>query len=147
MPSIKKYVDHFSLTSMQVGAIFMINGQVVGMDSFGKPETFSSVFKKLVESYALDAIDWFEAEKEFKTLKGDVTKFLNNASAAQIEDQPSIALGTDYRLESNKITGFALAHEDKVLHLSVFAKREGRREKGYTSRMERFSSRRNRDLV
>jgi len=132
---------------MQIGAIFMINGQVVGMDSFGNPETFSRVYKKLIESYALDAIDWFEPEKEFKALKGDVTKFLKNASAAQIEDQPSIALGTDYRLESNKITGFALAHEDKVLHLSAFAKREQGKKRGYPSRMQRYTRRARRDRL
>ena len=142
MPSIKEYVDHFSPVYSQVGAIFMINGQVVGMDSFGKPETFSRVFRKLVESYALDAIDWFEPEREFKTLKGEVTKFLKNASAAQIEDQPSIALGTDYRLESNKVTGFALALDDQVLHLSIFHRSNRADKDGHVSRMQRSSRRR-----
>jgi len=56
-PSIQKYVKNFDLTDSQVGAVFMINGKVAGMDCFGKPETFSKVFEKLVESYALDAID------------------------------------------------------------------------------------------
>jgi hypothetical protein len=51
------YINHFRLVEMQVGAVFMINGKVVGVDCFGKPETFSKVFRKLVESYALDAID------------------------------------------------------------------------------------------
>jgi hypothetical protein len=30
-----------------VGAVFLINGEVVGMDAFGRPETFSKVFTKL----------------------------------------------------------------------------------------------------
>ena len=42
--SIKDYTKHFSLTNSQIGAVFVINGQVVGMDSFGKPETFKKVF-------------------------------------------------------------------------------------------------------
>ena len=76
MPSIQKYARHFRLIDYQVGAVFMINGQIVGLDCFGKPESFSKVFKKLIESYALDAIDWFEPKKEYKTLKSQVTKFL-----------------------------------------------------------------------
>ena len=42
--SISEYVKHFSLINSQVGAVFMINGKVVGLDSFGKPE---NIFKGL----------------------------------------------------------------------------------------------------
>ena len=55
--SIQEYVSHFSQIDSQVGAIFMINGKIGGLDSFGKPDSFSRVFKKLADSYALDAID------------------------------------------------------------------------------------------
>jgi len=37
----------------QVGAVFLVNGKVVGMDAYGKAATFSLVFKNLLESYAL----------------------------------------------------------------------------------------------
>ena len=105
---------------------------------------FLKVFNKLVESYALDALDWFDSEKEFKVLKGEVTKFLNYALKAQVESHPSVALGTDCRLESKKVNGFALALDDEILHLSFFTRRDQKKKKGYTSRMERFSGRRRR---
>jgi len=60
LPSLQEYLSHFTLVGSQVGAVFMINGKVGGADAFGKPETFSKTFKKLVESYAMDAIDWLE---------------------------------------------------------------------------------------
>jgi hypothetical protein len=142
--SLDGYINHFRLVEMQVGAVFMINGKVVGLDCFGKPETFSKVFRKLVESYALDAIDWSEQEKSGKALKSDVTKFLWAASAASVESRPSVGLGMDCRLESYNLTGFALAHEDQVLHFSVFARRNGHGEERYSSRMQRFSTRRRR---
>jgi hypothetical protein len=41
LPSLEEYLRHFSLIGSQVGAVFMINGKVVGMDAFGKPETLS----------------------------------------------------------------------------------------------------------
>ena len=136
------YINHFRMVEMQVGAVFMINGKVVGLDCFGKSETFSKVFRKLVESYALDAIDWQEQKRSGKALKSEVTKFLWAASGASVESRPSVGLGIDCRLESYNLTGFALAHEDQVLHFSVFAKRNGHREEGYSSRMQRYSRRR-----
>jgi hypothetical protein len=140
--ALNGYINHFRLVEMQVGAVFMINGKVVGLDCFGKPETFSKVFRKLVESYALDAIDWSEQESSSKAPKSDVTKFLLAASAASVESRPSVGLGIDYRLESYNLTGFALSHEDQVLHCSVFARRNGHREERYSSRMQRYSRRR-----
>ena len=140
--NIHDYLQNFAMVDSQIGAIFSINGKVVGMDCFGKPETFAKTFKKIVESYALDAIDWYDSESESKTSKSKVSNFLKTASEAQVETHPSIGLGTDCRLDSEKCTGFALAHEDQVLHLSVFARdSEGKKTKPF-SRMQRFSGRR-----
>jgi len=136
------YVDNFRLVEMQVGAVFMINGKVVGMDTFGGTETFGKVFRKLIESYALDAIDWSGKESLGKTLKSKVTKFLWAASNATVESHQSVGLGNDIRLDSRTLTGFALAHEEKILHLSVFARSDGGSEGQYNARMQRFSSRR-----
>jgi hypothetical protein len=140
--ALNGYINHFRLVEMQVGAVFMINGKVVGLDCFGNPGTFSKVFRKLVESYALDAIDWQRQDRSKKALKSDVTKFLWAASAASVESRPSVGLGIDYRLESYSLTGFALAHEDQVLHFSVFARRNGHHENRYRSRIQRYSARR-----
>jgi hypothetical protein len=136
------YVEHFRLVEMQVGAVFMINGKVVGLDTFGRTETFGKMFRKLIESYALDAIDWSNQEGSGKTLKSKVTKFLWAANNATVECQQSVGLGTDIRLKSRTLTGFALAHEENILHLSVFARSNGSSEGRYSARMQRFSSRR-----
>jgi hypothetical protein len=140
-PSIEGYLRHFRLIDSQVGAIFMINGKVAGLDAFGKPETYSRVFKKLLESYVLDAIDWHEPDKEYKALKSEITKFQKAALTAGAESRPSVGLGTDFRLESGKVTGFALALDDRVIHVSIFARAEGLNHKKQASRMERYTQR------
>jgi hypothetical protein len=140
-PSIQEYAGHFKLIDSQVGAVFMINGKVVGMDSFGKAESFAKVFRKLVESYALDAIDWFDPEKGYKPLKRGVTGFIRDALASQTEFRPSVGLGTDLRMESKKITGFALVLDDKIIHLSVFSRPDEGKQDISTSRMQRYSRR------
>jgi hypothetical protein len=112
------------------------------MDCFGKPETFEKVLKKLLESYALDAIDTPESKKGSKIEKDEVEKFVHYPTTCNIEPHPSVGLGTDCRLESQTITGFALAHDDKVLHLSAFSKTgTENKEKSFT-RMIRSSHRR-----
>ena len=144
MPSIEEYVKHFRLIDSQVGAIFMINGKVVGQDAFGNPGTFSDVFKKLLESYTLDAIDWYDPDNEHKALKSEVTRFQKSALSATASAgiRPSVGLGTDFRLESRKVTGFALALDDQLLHVSIFARADGGDRDVADSRIERFSRRR-----
>jgi hypothetical protein len=141
-PAIQEYVKPFRLIDSQLGAIFMINGKVAGLDAFGKPGTFSKVFKKLLESYALDAIDWHQPDKEQKALKSEVTKFRKAVLASHVENGPSVGLGVDFRLESKKVTGFALALADQVLHISIFKRANEGKGNNQESRMRRFAERR-----
>ena len=124
-PTIEEYVKPFRIITSQVGAIFMINGKVVGMDAFGKPGTFSEVFKKLLESYALDAIDWYDPNQEPKALKSEVTKFQRAVLTSDAESHPAVGLGTDFRLESRKTIGFSLALDDQLIHVSIFGREDG----------------------
>jgi len=145
-PSLQKYIKHFDLSDSQVGAVFMINGKVAGMDCFGKAETFSKVFEKLVESYALDAIDSSgrDRAKAKKGSKNDAAKFLEASADCRVETHKSVGQGTDCRLDSDQSTGFALAHEDRVLHTSLFSRAAENNRRIPGSRMIRFSHRRRR---
>jgi hypothetical protein len=141
-PTIQEYVKQFSLQDNQTGAVFLINGKVVGLDSFGKQSTFSKVFKKLIESYALDAIDWLEDDKKTEGQEDGVTVFLETVGSANAESSPSVALGQDIRLESEAAIGFALEYENALLHLSAFAREKNDQHDAPRTRMERFSRRR-----
>ena len=141
-PGLDEYVSRFQPLDGQVGALFAINGKVVGLDSFDKPETLSRVFRKLVTSYALDAIDWLKPEEEHPAKEAGAAEFLRQVPACSAEAYPSVALGTDWRLASDKATGFALLVDEQVVHLSVFARQNGGRGAGAHPGMRRFSSRR-----
>jgi hypothetical protein len=140
-PSLQEYLGHFSLIGSQIGAVFLINGKAVGMEAFGKPETFSKAFNKLVESYALDAVDWLEEGKEHKASRSEAAKFIEGTLTCSLETHAAVGLGTDYRLESGKLTGFALSFDDKVVHMSIFASPEDNKRRSQTSRMARYSRR------
>ena len=144
VPHLEKYAKHFKLVENQVGAIFVINDKIAGMDSFGKADTFAKIHEKLLNSYTLDAIDWYTESQSKEISDKEITEFLDHGISAKKESRASVQLGTDYRLQSEKVTGFSLAYENQVLHFSLFIK-DAVTNQG-ASGMGRFSHRmRNRD--
>jgi hypothetical protein len=140
---IKEYLEGFVLVDRQVGAVFLVNGKVVGLDAFGNSATFSRVFKNLLESYTLDAVDRFEKAIDAGDGKKAASDVLAAASAAKAESRPSVGLGMDLRLESEKLVGFALEHEGRIVHLCLFPT-AGNRKTESSNRMVKHSTRRQR---
>jgi hypothetical protein len=140
--SVDDYVKPFRVVDGQIGAVFMINGKLSGLEAFGKPATFSRVFKKLLESYALDAIDYFDPDKVEKPNRSEVTRFLKESLSAPVEVRKAVGAGADCRFETRRLTGFALGLDDQLVHLSIFA-RSGQPDPGrHGSRIQRPSQRR-----
>ena len=142
-PRLRDYVGRFRLLDGQVGAIFAINGQVVGAEFLGGVEPFAKTFRKIIESYALDAIDSFATKAHKKVAKKEATSLLKDISSGRHQTYPSVGLGTDIRIKSRGLTGFALALDGRLLHLSVFVEHSSDGASGtHTSRLARFSRRR-----
>jgi hypothetical protein len=121
---LEEYVGSFAPAASQVGAVFVINGKIVGLDLFDFPETFKKLLPKLLRSYGLDALDRAaSASVEAQPLPSDVEvdKFLKEVMAAKAEEFPAIGQGQDLRLTGSALTGAALAADDRVVHLSAFA--------------------------
>jgi len=144
-PSLEAYLAGFRAVERQVGALFLIDGKVAGLDSFDGPGTLVRVFRKLVASYALDAIDRSPRVGKPPARRDDAAGFLAAVLACGLEPYPSVGLGTDCRIVSDRVTGFALLAEGQVVHLSAFRKRKGRGA-GKGPAMERPSARRQRRL-
>jgi hypothetical protein len=136
------YLKAFHLMDNQVGALFAINGGIVGMESFGHWQTFSKFFKKLIQSYALDALDWLEEGKEEKEVPpADVRRFLEGVQNAPQKTYPSLGLGENIRFQGPFVSGAALIYNGTVFHLSAF----GHDDKGTAEvkvPFQRFSQRR-----
>jgi hypothetical protein len=63
----------------------------------------------------MDTIDWLDQGKDHKPSRSDVTIFTKGVLACNVETHDAVRVGTDFRLDSNKLTGFALALEGKVV--------------------------------
>jgi len=136
-----EYLKAFRLVDCQVGAVFAINGEVVGLECFGYQITFSKFFPKLVQSYALDALDWVDEAGKSQVSSESIRHFPEGVQKADGQSHPSLGLGKNARFEDNSISAASLVHEGRVLHLSAFS-HSGHKSDGNRVPFERFSQRR-----
>ena len=95
----------------QVGGLFTINGQVVGLECFGYQKTLGQFFQKLVQSYALDVMDCLEEAKETQIRDEDGRRFLEALRRVPGKSYPSLKLGENVRFQDNFISGAALVYD------------------------------------
>jgi hypothetical protein len=103
----------------QVGAVFAINGAIVGLELFDSPETWRKSMRKVVESYGLDALDRRDAVAARP--RSDPKRFLRAVCRAEAKAFPAVGLGEDLRLESPRLAGAALTVDQEVVHLLAYA--------------------------
>ena len=115
-------VESLRPVDLQAGALFQIDGRVVGFDLFDSPLTLRRLLPKLVRSVALDALDRPASDRRIKSkLSTKVAEhFLATTSAAAVHEAEAVGLGRDLRLVAPKISGAALKADDSVVHLSAF---------------------------
>jgi hypothetical protein len=105
----------------QVGALFSVAGQIVGLDLFDRPSTLRKVLPKLVRSAAIDALDTRGSALPGITTAAAAPHFIAALSSAPAQVAPAIGLGEDVRLSGPALTGAALSVDGAVVHLSGFA--------------------------
>ncbi|HSK11015.1 MAG TPA: DUF6569 family protein [Vicinamibacterales bacterium] len=105
--------------SGQLGAVFAINGAIVGLEAFDSPATWRKSMRKIVESYGLDALD--RRDERRARARRDPARFLAAVSRTSVERFPAVGLGEDLRLQAPKVAGAALALDDELVHLLAYA--------------------------
>jgi hypothetical protein len=138
---VRDYRVAFQVVPRQVGAVFAIDGRPVGLELFDASETFGSTLGRLVESYALDAIE--RPRKASPVPDGaSAEAFLARAAAARAEVAKAVGEGEDVRLEAPGLVGEALVVDGRVVHLSVLEMAsEGGRAEPASQRARRVSRR------
>lgn len=116
---LAQYDQAFRPVPSQVGAVFAINGQIAGMELFDAPAALAAYLPKLVRSYALDALD---AQLDVPAVVGPETVrvFLKQLASASQARYPAGGAGEDVRIEGEIVTGGALEHEGRLVHLAAY---------------------------
>jgi hypothetical protein len=122
---LEDYVRSFTPAGDQVGAVFAIQGEVVGLELFDSAETLRKLFTKLLRSYGLDALDRARSDSAETRAYPIPTEamaaaFLRKVTEAKEEEFPALGEGQDLRLTGPSLTGAALAVDGHVVHLSAF---------------------------
>lgn len=75
---------------------------------------------KILQSYALDALEDPQRERPLKASSADIQSFLHMLSSAETQEFPGTDLGTDLRFDTANLSGGGLIFEDDLVHLCVF---------------------------
>lgn len=110
----------FSAVPCQLGAVFAVNGKIVGAELFDAEGTFQRFLQKLLGSYAMEAIEIDRADADVPSLDA-AAAFLRRIQAAATETFRAMGEGQDIRLRGQGIAGGALAKDDRIVHLAAFA--------------------------
>ena len=127
----------------QCGAAFAINGALLGLDLFDAGATYAKQARKLVTSYALDAID--ESRPDAAPARAeDCRALLADVLRADCRAFEAVGLGEDLRLSGAGLKGAALQLDGRVVHLCAFRQEsgEGLQEDRADGRIVRASRRR-----
>ncbi|MFN3422005.1 MAG: ARPP-1 family domain-containing protein [Armatimonadota bacterium] len=110
----------------QVGALVAIGQEIVGLEVFDHPETWHVMHRKILSSYAADALEslGFRKPKALVTTYGAkafLETLANSLDKAYVKPSP-VGLGEHFLLDENMtlVGGFALVHNEAILHLFAF---------------------------
>lgn len=102
----------------QVGAVFTIGGEVVGVELFDHPRTFATYLPKIVRGYALDALEP-GPRRAARASTHSVDAFLQHLAEAPQRRYPAIGTGEDVRIDADAVAGGALVAHERVVHLTA----------------------------
>jgi len=111
------YERAFPYVSGAVGMIVALGGRMAGADFFDQPQTASVLWRKLVRSYALDALQGGSGAEvdHWRALR-----LLARTRGARTDVFPSLALGEDVRLQGDGVVGSALVYEGTPVYVNLF---------------------------
>ena len=115
----------------QVGAAFLLRGELVGLDFLGSTAIFGELYGKIARSYAVEAlraptVEQANAQRvppDPAAVAAFVSRALTQLAAASWQPHPAIGLGTDLRLATPDWDGAALALDDELVHVAAFPRR------------------------
>ena len=116
---LASYEAAFEAQPRQVGALFAVNGKMRGVELFDSSATFAKFLRKILASYALDAVEEQMPGAAKPPTEVEVQAFLAKLQYAPESRFEALAEGVDVRFESAGTAAAALVVDTKVVHLAA----------------------------
>ncbi|MDE0309105.1 MAG: hypothetical protein OXI60_04650 [Acidiferrobacterales bacterium] len=113
---LQDYLDNLTVLASHIGAIFVVNGEVAGIDLFENDTIFASQLASLIDCYAADPLKVRSTISKRKS-KNAAAAFLSEIRNTPIMTSPTPGDGEGLRFESTTLIGGALRVDKRVVHL------------------------------
>ena len=130
---VEEIVSKLRPSGQQRGAVFAIDGRVIGVEFFDRSSTLQDLLATVVRGYALDAVETRGGEDAIPPTVA-AASFLAAVDCAEVRGYPALGLGQDLRLEGDGAVGAALQVDQTLVHLTAFAGASGSRRSAGGSR-------------
>ena len=118
---LENYIKAFELVEGQKGLLVFINGEIMGLDIISSESAYKILHKKLIKSYALDAMVQKDNKKIGSNINTEIAhKFIKEIIKSEETKNESVGYGFDYRFASDSYIGSTLVFNDEIIHASFF---------------------------
>ena len=112
------YLSKFHIEDGQNGVIFIVNGEVKGLEIFYNHSIYKQYHEKLCRSYIIEAIVEKKSVDNIDRL--ELMKVLENISNSEFKSHKSIGLGDNLKFSNDFGSGSGLVWEDELIHMTFF---------------------------
>ena len=112
------YLSKFHIEDGQNGVIFIVNGEVKGLEFFYNHSIYKQYHEKLCRSYIIEAIVEKKSVDDIDRL--ELMKVLENISQSEFKSKKSIGLGDNLKFSNDFGSGSGLVWEDELIHMTFF---------------------------
>jgi hypothetical protein len=120
--------SRFPLRPLQLGLLAFVGAHPIGMDVIGGTNLYARLHDRLLRGYVIDG---FSAPAAGEATVEAAQEYLDRVGRASRVAAPSVGRGS-YRVVSGEVIGGELTDDGRVVHLSAFPERDGRKRKGDT---------------
>jgi hypothetical protein len=123
--AIDAFVEACRPVDGQIGALFLVNGQVASLDLFDREPTLRRLLPKLVRSCAIDALDGgaMGTATSNTSCRASAKRFVENVISSPQHVAKALGLGDDVRVTGAEIAAAALIVDGRAVHIGAFAGR------------------------
>ena len=116
-PRLNEYLKNFRVEYGQSGAIFIINGQIKGLELFANPSIYQDYHEKIFRSYIMEAIIDYNPCNHYRD---DVRGFLREISCSEFRTSINEGIGRHLKFANHYGYGAALFDGNKLVHINYF---------------------------